>query len=812
MKRILLLVAFSLFLSFTELTAQYIWTPQQSNTSSNLNCVNFIDASKGLICGDNGIILKTTNKGVNWFQLNSNTNQNLNFIYRKSGFIWIVGNNGTMLKSSDEGALWTQVQSGTTENINSMDTRYLSNYGYCPCDNGVILVSTNGGNNWSSTQSVVTTNLNSIARSVICGDNGVILELSQWGFWIAGSSGVTGDLLNVTDYTGYPYYAVCGKDGIVLNSSSGVWSLMNSRTTNDLHTVYGIDMFSTNFLISVGNAGTFTMSADYGQNWESLTLPTSENLNGVVFIDSFTGWIVGNNGTILSTKKPRDFFPGKIDGNNIRAWYHQSGLFNYNSNNLNDFGFEWPKGSEKYARYASNFLIGAKVNNEIRVASGDVFGGGEFFPGYTSNSGQPSGFEDSAYKVYELKYGVIDSGRIYWPNSILFNSDQGAPVYYNNSSGRWEPNDYGNQTMFFRMTDSYPQSHIVRGYSSPLKADVKCINFCFHTQDALDNVIYSDYRIINRSNNVWRNAYFTFYTKDDTYANTGYVGSDTLIDLGYSYGPVSDPSYGTNPPSVGFKIIRGANYFTGNQNDSIFYYEGKNKKIKTGNKAKGMSSFNWFYDDGPGDAFMVYQSMEGKMFRTNGLPIIAPNGDTTRYYFSGDPESNTGWTMASVGFGSAYRSTFTTTGPVDVNPGDTQHIVVAQVIAQGINNLNSVTELKETSRIAQQNYDNYFINVPIGIKNISSEIPEQFSLYQNYPNPFNPSTTIRFEIPNQSIVTLKLFDIAGREISTLINQKINAGYYEYKLLADKYKLSSGVYYLTLKSGSLVKSMKIVLLK
>ena len=81
MKRILLFTAISIFLGFTKLHAQYIWTPQQSNTTSNLNCVNFIDASKGLICGDNGVILKTTNKGVNWFPLNSNTNQKLNYIY-----------------------------------------------------------------------------------------------------------------------------------------------------------------------------------------------------------------------------------------------------------------------------------------------------------------------------------------------------------------------------------------------------------------------------------------------------------------------------------------------------------------------------------------------------------------------------------------------------------------------------------------------------------------------------------------------------------------------------------------------------------
>ncbi|MDQ3019452.1 MAG: YCF48-related protein [Bacteroidota bacterium] len=802
MKRIFLMVIFLFLQSSFELPAQYIWNPQQSNTSSNLNCVNFIDDSKGLICGDNGIILKTTNKGENWFQLNSNTNQKLNFIHRRSGLIWIVGDSGVMLKSSNEGISWIQVPSGTTQNINSMDLTNL-NLGHCPCDNGIILRTTNSGINWLETQSVVNTNLNSIARKVICGDNGIILSLSN-NNWLISNSGVTNDLLSVSAVADGYLYVISGKDGILLNSSTGFWNIQNSGTTNDLNTINRASYYQ--FIFSVGNSGTYIKSADAGQSWSSVNLPTTQNINGGVFIDQFTGWIVGNNGTILSTKT-RKFFSEKIDGNNILTWYTQNGQFNFNDS-THSSGFEWPRGSGKHARYSSAFLIGAVVNNDTLIVSGDAGNGGEFLPGYTSNNGQASGKDDSLYKIYKLKYGVLDDGRMSWPNSILFNSDQGAPVYLNTQTGMWEPNDYGNQTIFFRMTDSYPESHFQSGgRTSPLKADVKCINFSFHTQDALDNVIYSDYQIINRSNNVWRNTYFTFFSNDDTSDDGGYLGSDTLINLGFCYGRSDDPVYGTNPPAVGFKIIRGANY-SGNQNDTIFFYDGRNRKFKAGYKTKGLHSFNWFYDDGPGDYFNTYNSMEGKSFR-GGHPIITPNGDTTRYYFSGDPETNIGWIMPPS---SGYRRTFTTTGPVNVNPGDTQHIVIAQVIAQGINYLNSVTKLKESSLIADQNYNNFFENVPIGINNISSEIPQQFSLYQNYPNPFNPSTTIRFEIPKQSFITLKLFDVTGREIASLINQNLNAGYYEYKLFSDKYSLSSGAYYLTLKSGNLVKTTKIILLK
>jgi len=500
-----------------------------------------------------------------------------------------------------------------------------------------------------------------------------------------------------------------------------------------------------------------------------------------------------------------NLIPAKIDGNNISTIYYQDGSFNNNLFTGNS-EFEWPKGSGKYARYLSGLLIGAVVSNDTLIAIVD-YGGGEYLPGYTSDNGQPIGNGDPVYRIYKLKNGILDSNRILWPNSLLLNSNQGAPVHFNTMSGMWEANDYGNQTMFFRMTDSYPESHFPNPWgTAPLKADVKCINFTFHTNDALDNVIYSHYEIINRSTNIWRNTFFTFFSDDDANDLVGHVGCNTLINLGYSYSRLNPP-YTTNGPAVGFKIIRGANYFTGNSNDSLLFYEGKNKKKKAGYRSKGMYSFNFFFDDGPSNYKIVYISMEGKFFWT-GNPIITPEGDTTRYFYSGDPETNIGWVMS----GAAYRRTYTTTGPVNVNPGDTQHIVIAQVIAQGVNNLNGVTKLKEASIIAEQNYNNFFEGVPINVKNISSVVLDKFSLQQNYPNPFNPSTLIRFEIPKKSFVTLKLFDITGREIASLIDQDLNSGVYEYTFSAGKYNLSSGIYYYMIKADNFVQSRKMVLIK
>ena len=69
-------------------------------------------------------------------------------------------------------------------------------------------------------------------------------------------------------------------------------------------------------------------------------------------------------------------------------------------------------------------------------------------------------------------------------------------------------------------------------------------------------------------------------------------------------------------------------------------------------------------------------------------------------------------------------------------------------------------------------------NGGVFVNQISNEIPEGFSLYQNYPNPFNPTTNIRFEIPRTSLVKLIVYDILGREVATLVNEKLGAGSYE----------------------------------
>jgi len=89
-------------------------------------------------------------------------------------------------------------------------------------------------------------------------------------------------------------------------------------------------------------------------------------------------------------------------------------------------------------------------------------------------------------------------------------------------------------------------------------------------------------------------------------------------------------------------------------------------------------------------------------------------------------------------------------------------------------------------------------------------LPKEYALEQNYPNPFNSSTTIRFSLPQRSHVTLKVLDVLGREVATLVDGEMEAG--EHTVIYNAKDLASGVYFYQLQAGSLIQQRKMEVLK
>jgi Secretion system C-terminal sorting domain len=146
---------------------------------------------------------------------------------------------------------------------------------------------------------------------------------------------------------------------------------------------------------------------------------------------------------------------------------------------------------------------------------------------------------------------------------------------------------------------------------------------------------------------------------------------------------------------------------------------------------------------------------------------------------------------------------FTTNDTIWIAPGNwiVQDIIPANNVDLSLLGLPAITiyglETKLTDEI-------------VSVIENEETIPSAFSLEQNYPNPFNPTTNIGFRIADRGFVSLKVFDVLGNEIATLVNEEKSAGRYEIEFNASS--LPSGIYFYKLTAGSFIETKKMLLLK
>ncbi|MDQ3021789.1 MAG: T9SS type A sorting domain-containing protein [Bacteroidota bacterium] len=492
----------------------------------------------------------------------------------------------------------------------------------------------------------------------------------------------------------------------------------------------------------------------------------------------------------------------KLDTNNISAWFTNNGSFNFDPTTSNA-GFEWPRGTGYSARYSSGVWMGCVVGDDTLTAVTEY--AFDFKPGYVDDNGNPQGQFDPLYRIYRIERGdTTTSDYQNWPVS------QGA---YVNSQGR--PFFLGTQTMFYVYTDAYPHT-TPQGSSASLKAPILQTNWCY-TNVGLQDVLFTEFRVINRSNSLWSRAYLSVWTDDDLGdAIDDRIGCDTERDLGFTYNATdNDPIYGAAPPAVGTKVLRSPIVQTGDPNDTVKYYSppgSQNLITKIGYRSIGMTVFNTYNNvnpqpSDPQNYVETYRVISG-LWRT-GQPWVDPfTSDTTRKPYSGDPVSGSGWVMT----GENDRRFLQSFGPIIMSPGDTQSIIIAQVIARGEDYLQSVAKLRDLSDHVQTIYNQNFQSL-LSVKNISTEIPEGFNLYQNYPNPFNPVTKIKFDVTSRlkmQDVKLIIYNTLGIEVATLVNEKLSPGSYEVEF--DGSNFTTGVYFYRIKAEGFLQTKKMLLIK
>jgi hypothetical protein len=335
------------------------------------------------------------------------------------------------------------------------------------------------------------------------------------------------------------------------------------------------------------------------------------------------------------------------------------------------------------------------------------------------------------------------------------------------------------------------------------------------------------------------------------------VGCDTLLQGGYTYNDGPDAQYGNNPPGYFKKTLAGpVTYIPGvtyiDINGNEMYDEGIDTPLDTAYVHRGLllgiseypgaknqtlsSSIHYINNDpnlrDPSNKEEARNYILG-FNRIGELPdpCTWSYGDVRGgvncsqvnpfFWYSGDPVADYGW----INIYMADQRQMQNVGPFNLEQGEEIEIFVAHVIGQGNDPLSSISETKNLANISQELYDCNFD--PICIVSVDEQIelqPDKFVLYQNYPNPFNPSTKISYQIPtlptgqagslNHSkggtLVTLKVHDILGSEVATIVNEEQPAGTYEVEFNASQ--LSSGIYFYQLKAGDFIQTNKMVLIR
>lgn len=773
--------------------SQPVWNYQNSGTSNNLNKIIIQYSASGIVLfvvGDNGTILRSSNRGLIWESVSSNTNADLfsvDITDIDTGYA--AGSDGTILRTIDGGNSLSVMTSNTSNTIKSIKKTAGNVKAVAVGENGTFLKLENDV--WSVSQ-IDTADLNSVyiqnsTTLTAVGNSGLILRSTNSGLnWTRINSNTASNLNDITFNN-----QVIGDNGTAFRINGTNIVVINSGTTNNL---YGQDN-SSSPVMACGANGTVL------KNWQQLNTYTNHKFNSVIQIYSDYCLITGDNGIILFTNSLNQTPNSKLlDVNNISTWFGNNGSFNRHPTTGNS-GFEWPKGSTKFARYASGLWIGAKVGNDTLVAVAEY--SYEYLPGYIDNSGIPQGSNDSLYHVYSIyRDDSTSADYLNWP------VNQGA---YLNSQGK--PFSLGTQTMFYSYTDGYASAHgNVAGSTAPMKAVILQTNWSYINVNMQD-VAFTEYRIINRNNLPWNNAYFAIWTDDDLgQATDDAVACDTNLSLGFTYNYDDyDGQYGVAPPAVGFLVLRSPVVYSIGDTAKYFNPPGSNNLVvKPNYKQSGLTSF-YSITGGlagggdPSNFHETYNVLQGK--KTNGTAWINPvTNQPTLFTNSGDPVSGTGWIMNS----GDERRFIMSMGPLNINPGDTQSVIVAQIIARGSSNLNSITKLRELSGYIREVYNNNFQGI-LGVENYSVEIPDQYNLSQNFPNPFNPVTKINYELRVANFVSIIVYDILGKKVGSFVNQNLNARSYELEF--DGSNFASGIYFYSLYiNGNPVDTKRMMLLK
>lgn len=499
-----------------------------------------------------------------------------------------------------------------------------------------------------------------------------------------------------------------------------------------------------------------------------------------------------------------------------------------------------------YFLFSGGFAFSGKEN-------GNLFVNGEL-PSLRIDDYLPGKFGDSL-NPKNILYSVSISDSAFgsswqkWRDAVELGAgfyDGNGDGVYNpvdlNGNGQWDANEdkpliMGDKAFWSVYSDGVKNSKRIYSDMGPKGVEIRQTTFAFNNaNNCADNVFFVKYNIKNTSANNWDSCYFSNFSDVDLGSGTNaeLVGTDINNKSIYVYRKASvEPTcFITNLQSPA-QFIPGVSFVDNNGNgiydpgvdtplDTAYNFNGING-IESIAGAVNINDFNTMLfmgaDPNLGDPGTSVQLRYYQLSRLNNGQIIDPctfqygvvNGGAncntidSRYLFSGNPVTDYGWLQATN-----YDSRqLMNVGPFNLKAHESNNIIFAYVLGRGETWQMSLLTAKDNARLIREVFRNNFTNFYTGI---SSEKPILKSYYieQNYPNPFNPSTTINYQLPKNGQVTIKVYDMLGREVRTLVNENKPAG--SYSVNFDAGSLSSGIYIYRISAGDYIAAKKMTLIK
>jgi len=761
-----------LFSSLAQLNAQEGWSWLNPTPQGNyLLDVYLFNEDSLVIFGDWGTTLRTTNNGLSWdikyLQSGIGPFRSVDFINNSLGYG--VGFYGSMYKTTDGGFNWTY-----HNNFNY----WLWSIKFVDDQNGFvcgykkkILKTTDIGVTWIQKYTAWDGDFLDMAfinpdTGWVVGSLGAICKTTDAGeTWLTIPSNVSNNLYSI-DFTNYPNGIITGNQGIILVTTNGGLN-WQPRSSGIISIIYSVTFLGNNEYIAVGNSGYILKTTDNGYNWTVIKKESSIPLYKVKSVNNKV-WVVGDNGTILySTDKGLTW--GRI-GTSI-TFETLNGLDVINGNNLFAVGGNGVV-INSLNRGIDWIIQNSNTKNELR----DV----KFID---QNSGWAVGDSGTVIKT--------SNGGVNWTTSNIpvsknlesvdfFDQDHGVTV---GNGGALFITSNGGTTWINRTTGGY---------------------------------IFYDVNILNNSN-CWASGWDgisnkIFYTSDRGY-NWHLIGSisgNAIFDLFFinelvGLGAGMNGIWKTTNGGVSWVHKGGTeDMYSINFIDNLYGWAvGQYGEIlRTTNG--GDQWFEQIYERvtpyNLNSAYFI-DRLEGFAVGSNGTIIKTDNGSPTPVelvLFEGIERNKTillNWITATELNNNGFE--------IQRKFAESQFVTIGFVKGGG-----TTTNQREYSFIDKELVDGkYFYRLKQIDFNGSFEYsdvveveiaPSKFSLNQNYPNPFNPSTKISWQSPVGSWQTLKVFDVLGNEVATLVNEYRDAGKYETEFNAEK--LSSGVYYYQLRAG------------